>query len=103
MMTEYEARKLSESMHNELNAGPRAVWQCIAGLLFVIGIVLAGAVFPPTVDRSLEVNAPAGSQAAAVTRSDLDARDHARAETQSRAGAARDSLPLISTSAPGTK
>jgi hypothetical protein len=102
MMTEYEARKLSESMHNELNAGPRAVWQCIAGLLFVIGIVLAGAVFPPTVDRSLEAKAPAGSQAA-VTRTDLDARDHARAETQSRAVAARDSLSLISTSAPGTK
>jgi hypothetical protein len=63
MMTEYEARELAESMHRELNAGPRAVWQCVAGLLVFIGVVLLGTVFPTKSSRAPEAaNTTVGRQ-----------------------------------------
>lgn len=61
MMTEYEARKLTESMQKELDAGEGAVRQCVAGLLILIVILLTGTVFPPTTGRLLDAtNAAAG-------------------------------------------
>jgi len=53
-MTEYEAQKIAESMYRELNAGPRAVWQSIAGLLLVLGLGVTGSAFYKGVDGAGE-------------------------------------------------
>jgi hypothetical protein len=68
MMTEYEARKLSESMHNELNAGPRAVWQCVAGLVIAISLTVAGAAFDLRPNGSSDVAQAQERHQAAVSR-----------------------------------
>jgi hypothetical protein len=66
MMTEYEARKLTESMHRELDAGPGAVRRCVAGLAILIAILLIGALFPPTMGRLLDATeASAGTPSVA--------------------------------------
>jgi hypothetical protein len=103
MMTEYEARKIVESMQKELNMGPRAVRQSTAGLLACIAFVLLGLVFPPSSDRSLDVaQAPADFQAN-VIRANTELPYHARPETQ---WATDDAVPvarLTSTSAAAAK
>jgi hypothetical protein len=55
MLSEYEARKLCDTMHHELNAGPAAVWRCIAGLLIVIGLSVLAPGLDPRVDPSSAV------------------------------------------------
>ena len=42
MLTEYEAQKLTQSMHVELNATRGAVWRCVTGLAIVISLAWAG-------------------------------------------------------------
>lgn len=91
MMTEYEARKLAESMHRELNAGAGGVWQCIAGLVILIVVLLTGTVFPPTTGRLLDAaNAAPGVQQA-PTRVELDER--AGVEVQALHEGGTDLLP----------
>jgi len=89
-MTEYEAQKLRESMFKELNVGPLAVWRCAAGLLIVIGVAVAGALFGLGPDRSSDV---AQSQARpSVSRNDLDGQAYAK--TQSPAEAVQNLVPV---------
>lgn len=42
MLTEYEALMLQRQFKRELNAGPRTVWRCAAGLLVLFAILVAG-------------------------------------------------------------
>lgn len=72
MMTEYEAQKLKESMYKELNIGPRAVWQCAAGLLIVIGLAVAGAVFDLHQGGQSDVAQAQERAQASVSRTDSD-------------------------------
>lgn len=101
MMTEYEARELTENMHRELNAGPGAVRQCVAGLLIFIVILLIGTVFPPTTGRLLDAtNATAGTQQPA-TRVEPDERPDIGTQALRKTG--KDLLPVASAGEPKPK
>ena len=84
-MTEYEARKLSESMHKELNAGPRAVWQCIAGLVIVISLMVAGTAFDLSPNGSSDVARVHELDQTLVSRNNLDVQSPAYIEPEETA------------------
>jgi hypothetical protein len=94
MKIEFEARKLTERMHRELYAGPRAVRQCTALLLTIIIIVLMGLVFPPTYDGPLDAEASADIRET-VTRHEV--YDRGGAETQAPQGAGKNLTPVATT------
>lgn len=101
MMTEYEARKLTESMHKELNGEPSPVRQCVAGLLTLIAILLLGNLFPPTMGGALNAADATASAPKAVTRVEVDSR--VGVETQSPQYARTDLLPAVNAAEAGAK
>jgi hypothetical protein len=55
MMTEYEVQRLQQSMDANLNSGPLSVWKCVAGLLAIISLLVAGNWLDPLAGPSAEL------------------------------------------------
>jgi hypothetical protein len=55
MMTEYEVQNLRQSMNANLSSGPMSIWKCVAGLLAVIALLLAGNWLDPLAGPSIEL------------------------------------------------
>lgn len=90
-MTEYEAQKLKESMYRELNAGPRAVWQCVAGLLIVLGLGVTGSAFYKGVDDASAVaKAQAQPRQASMTSGGSEAQHELYPESRLAAETPQD-------------
>ena len=93
-MTEYEAQKLKESMYKELNVGSRAVWQCAAGLLIVIGLAVAGSSFDLRRDGSSDVARAQDRPQASVSHTASDGQGQAYVAAQSPAEAVQNLVPV---------
>jgi len=94
MLTEYEAQKIRSRMHEELNAGPRAAWQCAAGLLLVIGLAVADAVHDPAPNRSSYIaQVPERAQASYSPADDLEAQTY-RVEPEAPADVTSNPVPV---------
>jgi len=89
MVTEYEARKLRESMSKEL-AGQLAVWQCAAGLLIVIGVVVLGPSFGLRTDGSSDVALAQDRPQASVSQTAADGQYQAYVAARSPADPFQD-------------
>ena len=55
MLTEYEAQKLQLDMRQELDATPRVVLKCAAGVLFLVALALFGFETDPRHDVASDV------------------------------------------------
>ena len=92
MLTEYEAQKIRSRMLEELNAGPRAAWQCAAGLVLVTGLAVAGVVHDPAPNRSSYI-AQEPAQASYSPADDLE-RQIYRVEPEAPADVTGNPVPV---------
>ena len=94
MLTEYEAQKIRSRMLEELNAGPRAVWQCAAGLLLAIALAVAAVVHDPAPNHSSNTAQPQSrAQASFSPADDLEAQTY-RVETEAPSAVTTNRVPV---------